>query len=122
MSEVLNMKDTQFNPDTMIYIGRGHNRCDMLNTPVGVKGWLGNPVIIGLLCIICGGQHNTNGSTLECYKVALKQRLEDPEFVKAIKVVAESGKDLVCWCKPEPCHGDILKNMFEGYLKRKETE
>ena len=23
------------------------------------------------------------------------------------------GKNLGCWCKPEPCHGDILKSMIE---------
>lgn len=23
------------------------------------------------------------------------------------------GKNLGCWCKPKPCHGDIIKSMIE---------
>ena len=118
--KVLNMKAVAFNSDTMVYIGRGPGKCDMLNTPPGDKGWLGNPVILGQLCLVCGDVHHDGGSTLECYRVALKQRLKDPEFVKAIKEVAESGKDLACWCKPGPCHGDILVSVFNRYLERRQ--
>ena len=28
-----------------------------------------------------------------------------------------SGKTLGCWCKPEPCHGDVLIEMFNKYVK-----
>lgn len=27
------------------------------------------------------------------------------------------GKTLGCWCKPEPCHGDVLVEMAELYLE-----
>ena len=111
--KVLNMRSTQFDPNTMVYIGRGPGKCDMLNTPVGSKGWLGNPVIIGQLCLICGGVHHDNGSTIPCYKSALKERLQDEEFRRAIKEVAFSGKDLVCWCAPKPCHGVVLAVIME---------
>lgn len=30
-----------------------------------------------------------------------------PELLKAIKEELK-GKDLVCWCAPDPCHGDVL--------------
>jgi hypothetical protein len=24
------------------------------------------------------------------------------------------GKDLVCWCAPKPCHGDVLLRLANG--------
>ena len=39
-----------------VYIGRGQG------------GVLGNPVVKGRRCPVCGGTHNDNGSTLPCYK------------------------------------------------------
>lgn len=27
------------------------------------------------------------------------------------------GKELGCWCKPEPCHGDILLDLLKINLK-----
>lgn len=33
--------------------------------------------------------------------------LADPAAIAAVKKELR-GKDLVCWCKPAPCHGDIL--------------
>ena len=26
------------------------------------------------------------------------------------------NKNLGCWCKPDPCHGDILLELLEEYL------
>jgi hypothetical protein len=32
------------------------------------------------------------------------------------------GKTLGCYCKPHNCHGDILKELFESFIKLKATE
>lgn len=33
--------------------------------------------------------------------------LAQPELVAAVKKELK-GKDLICWCKPASCHGDVL--------------
>jgi hypothetical protein len=35
-----------------------------------------------------------------------------PELTDNIEQL--EGKTLVCWCKPLPCHGDILKELYES--------
>lgn len=35
--------------------------------------------------------------------------LQQPELIAALPELR--GKHLVCWCKPGPCHGDILLKL-----------
>jgi hypothetical protein len=36
----------------------------------------------------------------------------DPEGQCLLAQIGElRGKDLVCWCAPEPCHGDVLLRL-----------
>lgn len=35
--------------------------------------------------------------------------LEQPELVAALPELR--GKDLICWCKPGPCQGDVLLEL-----------
>lgn len=35
--------------------------------------------------------------------------LNDPNLVSRIREL--TGKDLVCFCKPKPCHGDVLLRL-----------
>lgn len=35
---------------------------------------------------------------------------------ESLKYAAEKelkGKDLVCWCSPKPCHGDVILDFLE---------
>ena len=34
---------------------------------------------------------------------AEKRNEREPEWLKPLR-----GKDLICWCKPSGCHGDVL--------------
>lgn len=48
------------------------------------------------------------GKALELYKNWIKSKLPlSPSDVKELK-----GKDLVCWCKPRPCHADVLLEII----------
>jgi hypothetical protein len=87
-----------------VYCGRGNVGAVPRN--IGEKGWLGNPYVIGNTCYRCKQIHKDGGSTLICYEEYLKERLEQPEFVEALKQL--KGKKLGCFCKPKPCHTDIL--------------
>lgn len=105
--KVINIKDAprdwRANPD-YVYIGRG-------------GGW-GNPFIRGKKCQDCGEVHSEPGSTLPCYEKWLRTCvLPSPSFAAAIKMLW--GKTLVCFCKPNPCHGDILAQVCEELNSRK---
>ncbi len=84
-----------------VYVGRaGH----------GLSGYFGNPVTRGQACMVCGEDHEARGSTLPCFEVWARQRIEDdPEYRE--RVQALHGKDLVCFCAPRPCHGSILARL-----------
>lgn len=78
-----------------IYIGRaGH----------GKDGYFGNPFRLT--------PGANRGSTLEHYRNYFYTRLHtDEEFRKRIHAL--KGKRLGCFCKPFPCHGDIIKEYLD---------
>jgi hypothetical protein len=55
----------------------------------------GNPFIIG--------KDGTRGEVIAKFEQYLCTNPELMEKVKALK-----GKDLVCWCAPLACHGDVI--------------
>jgi hypothetical protein len=93
MIEVINIKYAPVgwkNDPRYVYIGRaGH----------GLGGEFGNPIALS--------KGNKRGSTLDLYRAYLEDRLKEDETF-ANKVKSLDGKVLVCFCKPERCHGDIL--------------
>lgn len=79
-----------------VYIGRAGR---------GHDGYFGNPVRL-----VYGAPR---GSTLEAYRDYFYRRLEnDLEFKR--RVHSLKGKTLGCFCKPNPCHGDIIKEYLDG--------
>lgn len=90
-----------------IYCGRGRgSKNDPRNCRVGENGWLGNPISIGKTCPVCNLVHNDGGGTLSCYEVYLRKRLMNDKFNLEFKKI--KGKKLGCFCKPKPCHVDII--------------
>lgn len=69
-------------PNNAVYIGRGSK-------------W-GNPYIIN--------QHGNRAEVIAKYRSYLS---EHPELIAAAKVEL-AGKNLICFCAPHACHGDIL--------------
>lgn len=67
-------------PADAVYIGRGSK-------------W-GNHFVIG--------PDGTRGEVIRAYERSLS-----PEFREVIRAEL-AGKHLVCFCKPQPCHGDVL--------------
>lgn len=99
---------------------------------IGRPGYFGNPIDSNGRwgCTICGRLHFGSGSTLICYEKYLRAKVENglrdqlkhpgvntvsTEFVDKLKAL--SGKTLVCFCKPNPCHGDILATVCEELNK-----
>lgn len=83
--KVLNMRNINKHSD-VIYIGRG-------------SPW-GNPYRIG--------EDGNRTEVIEAYrKYARRMLSENPHWLRRLE-----GKDLVCYCAPQACHGDVLLEMM----------
>lgn len=63
--------------------------------PVARPNALGNPFVIG--------RDGTREEVLAKYEAYVRRR---PDLMARIRELR--GKDLLCWCAPKPCHGDII--------------
>jgi hypothetical protein len=91
-TKVVNIRYEEYD----VYIGRKGR---------GHDGYFGNPFVLQI-----GEQR---GSSLEKYRVYFYERLEtDPEFRRRIHEL--KGKTLGCFCKPYPCHGDIIAEYLKS--------
>jgi hypothetical protein len=97
-TRVVNMRHEPFD----VYIGRPGR---------GERGVFGNPYRVGATCTRCGKFHATAGDTLPCYEAYVFERLEkDRDFASAFFEL--EGKTLGCFCKPGPCHGDVIAKLI----------
>lgn len=89
--------------ETDVYIGRGPGGRDMLSTPVGDRGWLGNPHTVE--------DHGREGCIKRFRKAFVRRLEDDPEFRARVRDLA--GKTLGCWCQGvdedgPACHGEVI--------------
>lgn len=56
-----------------------------------------------------------HGSVEECLARYKRHVLNDPKLMSLLPSL--KGKKLGCWCKPSPCHGDVLVELIEEYCK-----
>ncbi len=75
-------------------------------TNKNVKGiYIGRPTIYGNPYIL--GQDGTRDEVIEKYRKYFFNRLNiDEDFKNAIYKL--KGNDLICFCAPEACHGDVI--------------
>jgi hypothetical protein len=83
--------------DRWVHIGRANSHAGLPASP------LANPFKVRDF----GGR----GQTLPHYRRWLWQRIQagDEAVISALSAIDESTV-LVCWCKPGPCHGDIVRD------------
>ena len=48
------------------------------------------------------GKHGTRAEVIELYRIQQLPQVSEPMLAEL------RGKDLVCWCSPQPCHADLL--------------
>ena len=90
-TKVVNIRNHKYD----VYIGRAGR---------GQDGYFGNPFALKA--------DEARGSSLEKYRKYFNNRLEtDPEFRR--RILALKGKTLGCFCKPHPCHGDIIAEYVD---------
>jgi hypothetical protein len=99
--------------DCDVYIGRGPGARHMLQTPVGERGWLGNPHRVE--------DHGREGC-IERFRTAFEHRLEENvHFRRAVKRL--SGATLGCWCQTvdadgPACHGEVIAEWADRLAER----
>ena len=57
------------------------------------------------------------GSTLLAYEQYVRS---NPNLMHKIPLLA--GKTLGCWCKPNPCHGDVLVKLVQEHLESDDSD
>ena len=98
MTKVVNIRKDKYD----IYIGRAGQNQD---------GYYGNPHVIGY-CKICKRFHDRKDAIQE-YKNDFYKRLEDDVMFK-VNILLLKGKTLGCFCKPAPCHGDVIVEYLQS--------
>lgn len=92
--QVVNKRTHQFD----VYIGRGSR-------------W-GNPFIIG--------RNGDRATVIALYADHLWHAVQqNPALIDELKAL--DGKTLGCFCKPLPCHGDVIANAVNWALKQPAT-
>jgi hypothetical protein len=92
MTNVVNIRNSRYD----VYIGRAGR---------GEDGYFGNPFRLRY--------NEPRGATIERYREYFYNRLKtDPEFKRRIHLL--KGKTLGCFCKPNACHGDVIKEYLDS--------
>ena len=84
MPKVVNVRESGRSGPNLVYVGR--------------PSYWGNPFIIG--------EHGTREEVIDKFRIRL---LGSPKMLARLSELR--GKDLSCWCAPEPCHADILLEL-----------
>jgi len=108
--EVIN-KNASYPYDYDFYIGRG--------SPLG-NPYTGSKVLSRTKAMY---QVGSREEAIECYEKYLRERilLKDVKICETLNRIWRTlqiyGKvRLICFCKPLPCHGDIIKKIIEEKL------
>lgn len=110
------IKVTKMNSDTVltdrvVYIGRGNSQ--ILHSP------LANPFKISATC--------SRDESIAQYETWLFQAIgsRNEQVIKELNrlyFLAKTGDlELVCYCKPLACHGDVIKRVLDNALEERST-
>ena len=78
-----------------------NDRLTLYDIYIGRPSEWGNPYI--------PGRHGTREECIAKYEKFVRAK---PEMVERVKQVLK-GKRLGCYCKPLPCHGDVLARIAD---------
>lgn len=92
-----------------------HCKKEKYDVYIGRPSKWGNPFKIG---DYHHGRKMTREDTIEAYKDWLLYSIDGVELQKDLHEL--EGKILGCWCKPLPCHGDILVDLLIKNFNKEE--
>ena len=59
-------------------------------------------------------KNTSREEVLEKYKKYIIEKILNDKFLY-LELLKLRGKNLGCWCHPDPCHGDILLELIEKF-------
>lgn len=63
----------------------------------------------------------TRDEAVDAFEAMLERAIKNHPWLVDLIIKELGGKDLVCWCKPARCHGDILLKIANPNLTQGET-
>lgn len=72
---------------------------------IGRPSIFGNPHAVGW-CDLCGTKHDRD-EAIKLYRKWFRKKLSE-SAVFSLRVEELRGKALICYCAPQPCHGDVI--------------
>lgn len=60
------------------------------------------------------GKDGTREEVIQKYKKYMSDKVESDYVLRQVLLELD-GKNLGCWCHPEPCHGDVLLELIQKY-------
>ena len=94
-----------------------HCKRESNNIYIGRPSPLGNPFPLK--------KGEERGSTIQKYKDYFYEQIENnnikfiAELNRLLKIAKQGQLNLGCWCDPNPCHGDVIKEFLEQQLIHK---
>lgn len=104
----------------MIIVNKVRHKPTLKDFYVGRPSSLGNPYGFqdGTLA-----EHKVAGraEAISSYREWLEEKINNPfsfghEAVVAAMRMLKDDTVLVCWCDPLPCHGQVIKELWEKYF------
>ncbi|URC22611.1 hypothetical protein KASHIRA_00170 [Serratia phage vB_SmaM-Kashira] len=106
MAKVLNFyKEGLKIPDGAVYIGRR-----MVKHGLSASKFA-NPFRLS--------DDEPRGATIERYRHWLWENIRSGKITEK-DLLALEGKDVVCYCHPAPCHGDVVVKAVEWAIRRRD--
>ncbi len=106
MIEVINIRDYgKYEIDSLRFICRESSVPPQFRGKTQDLSILGNPFTIG--------SDGDRDEVIEQYRIYAENRVKTDDGF-AMAVMSCRDKVLVCFCKPQACHGDVLKSMVES--------
>jgi len=104
MTTVINRKDAPKGwRDNVAFVFIGRMRNGRVNPDPFKEGGLGNSFKV---------EDHGREECIALFRESVEKRVtEDPDFRRRVRGL--SGKTLVCYCKPEACHGDVLAEIAD---------
>lgn len=81
-----------------------HCKKEPYDVYIGRPSKWGNPFVIG--------KDGNREEVIEKYRAWVQGR---PELMRSLSSIC--GRTLGCWCKPSPCHGDVLAELADDSQK-----
>ena len=81
---------------------------------IGRPGMFGNVhKVAPFHCVYCCGMVHSREEAIAAYRQYFLDRVAADEFFRQ-EVLKLKGLRLGCYCKPLPCHGDVIVEWLEG--------